>query len=162
MFYWQYRRQILAQVGNSPHFFNYCKMAVYAGNGSDSNPLAAEIQEAESAVRFLAGAFDALVISSAFLVSCVIYHGYLGRLPFVLLPIIAVGALVKPPGRMDTEGTTAVGGTSRARWITRISRVIGEFTGGRGVLWAFYSVGILALACLITPELCAVGGVSAK
>jgi hypothetical protein len=100
-------------------------------------------------VRFLAGAFDALVISSAALVAFVLYHGVLGRLPLVLLPIIAVGALVMPPGHM--EGLTSADGTSPARRIARLSRAIREFAGGRGVLWAFRFVGTLACACLIVP-----------
>ncbi|MGA3024881.1 MAG: hypothetical protein ABSF98_08945 [Bryobacteraceae bacterium] len=132
LFYWPYHKQILAQVGKSPHFFNYCKMAVYAGNGSISSPLSTEIQEAESNVRFLAGAFDALVISSAMLVAFVFYRGVLGRFPLVLLPIIAVGAVVLSPGRI--EGKT-----------------IRKFSDGRGVRWAFRFVGILACSCLIVP-----------
>jgi hypothetical protein len=145
-FYWQYHEQILAQVGKSPHFFNYCKMAVYAGNGSGSSPLAAEIQEAESSVRFLAGAFDALVISSGFLVALVFYHGVLVRLPFVLLPIFGVGALVVPPEH--TEEETPAGGTSLARIIGRVYRYMRTF-GGRDVPWAFHFVGVLACLCLI-------------
>jgi hypothetical protein len=165
LFYWKYRKSILSQVGRSPHFLNYCKMAVYAGNGSGSSPLAAEIREAESNVRFLAGAFEALVISSAFLVGFVLYHGVPERLPLVLLPILAVGALVMPPGHMlGKPASASAGGISPARsalrrgieWLfeecVRVFRAIRKLSGGsRCLLWAFRFVGLLACSCLVVP-----------
>jgi hypothetical protein len=66
-FYWDYVKPALAQINHSPDFFNHCKMAVYRGNGNAQDLLAAEIQESEAKVRYFAGAFNAFVISAAFL-----------------------------------------------------------------------------------------------
>ena len=168
IFYWQFHRQILAQLYHSPHFFNYCKMAVYSGNGAVPSPLAAEIQEAESNFRFLAGAFDALVISSAILVGMVL-HLYFGlyfgaQSPlWVLLPVVAVGALVVvPPGAtkketapIPTEVSTPGNPFYRALkdCVVWLFGAIRRFSRSRQcVLYAFRAVGLLAFLCLILSQ----------
>jgi hypothetical protein len=147
-FYWPYRQQILAQLHRSPHFFNYCKMAVYARDSGVPGSLGAEIQQAESNVRFFAGAFDALVISSAFLVGIFLYHGVPKHLPLALILTIAVGALVMPPALMErTTGPWMKG--HKVRWLFDVIR---DFSRSRRcVHWAFRLVGVLVFACLFIP-----------
>jgi hypothetical protein len=102
-FYWKYRDVILAQAGYSPHFFNYCKMVVLAGNGTIPSPMAAEIQEAEGTVRFLVGAFDALTASSAILSGLVLFHCIQPRdrlLLLLLIPLFTVVGVVVSEGRL--------------------------------------------------------------
>lgn len=95
-FYWDYLTPLLQQVGYTSHFLNYCKMAVYARDSSAV--LSAEIQEAEGRVRFLAGAFDAFVISGAFLAGCSIHTTapWQASVCILLLSAVLINVLPEP------------------------------------------------------------------
>ncbi len=110
-FYWEYREQVLAQVGSVAQFFNYCKMAVFCGDGKSSGPLALEIQEAESLVRFLAGAFDAFMISSSLLLTFIACDISPRTAWFAVLPLGTVLFLIArdliPGFPAEDEGSSA-------------------------------------------------------
>jgi hypothetical protein len=128
LFYWQHRMEILAQVQHSAHYFNYCKMRVYGGDYTTPNPLAAEIQETESRVRFLAGSCVALAISAGILVALFCNH-WLARksIWLLLLLVIPLAALVVKP---DTAVTRTPSRLARgAWWCTPITSIAGVALG---------------------------------
>src|SRR5215213_4295528 len=66
-FFHPYRSCLLSSGGRGKEFFNYCKLVIYHASGTQGDPLLDEVHFAEATVRFYAGTYTGLGISTGLL-----------------------------------------------------------------------------------------------
>jgi mannose-6-phosphate isomerase-like protein (cupin superfamily) len=128
-FFFPYKRCFATRERRGKEFYNYCKAVIYEAHEGKRHALADEVQSAEANVRFLAGVFWALLLSTLVLVISAIWVTY-WRGTWGPLSWLSVGSMV----------LIAVAG------IVELSTKKFEQEKGRvRLFWAFSALAVLLL-----------------
>ena len=142
-FFEPYKHCFAAGPGPNKGFFDYCKAVIYDAHEGNRHALAEEVQRAEAQVRFFAGVFWALLLSSVALVLTTVL--LVGRSATGLsfgfiecLPLVAVLLLAAVAAWVFWKANRFVRQTNMVTWFWCLSSIAASLLFAWATVGAFF------------------------